>query len=148
MDKLLRIEQAMLRIFVCSPYAAICTNDLSRSVADNVNIAKRICRYISLSGHIPIAPHLYFPNFLTESLPDERLIGIKSGIDLIGSCHMFWQVGDYISSGMQLELEALDNVIKEKIALIDFLIIQDNISKSQVEQLIAQFEGKQKNVES
>ena len=42
-------------IYVCSP--------LSGDIAANQENARRYCRFAVDSGYIPLAPHLYFPQF-------------------------------------------------------------------------------------
>lgn len=45
-------------VYVCSPYAG--------DVEANTARARRYCRYVTDQGGIPLAPHLYLPQFLDE----------------------------------------------------------------------------------
>ncbi len=36
-------------------------------------------------GRIPVIPHLYFPTFLDENNPNERMTGIEMGLELMDS---------------------------------------------------------------
>lgn len=45
-------------VYVCSPYAG--------AIEDNVMKARRYCRYVTDQGGIPLAPHLFLPQFLDE----------------------------------------------------------------------------------
>lgn len=38
------------------------------------------------TGRIPVIPHLYFPTFLDENNPNERMTGIEMGLELMDSC--------------------------------------------------------------
>ena len=56
-------------VYICSPYAG---GDKEQNIAN----AQRYCRYAVDSGFLPLAPHLYFPQFMDESNKDERETGI------------------------------------------------------------------------
>ena len=58
-------------VYICSPY--------SGDVEGNVVAARRYCRFAVEQGYIPIAPHLLFPQFLDDSRPDERELGLFFG---------------------------------------------------------------------
>ena len=85
-------------IFVCSK--------LRGDFDKNRKIAEHLCRIVSLLGHIPIAPHVYFTRFLDDFDDNERLLGIESGVRLLERCDEVW-VFDFegISEGMQMEIE-------------------------------------------
>ena len=84
-------------IYVCSPFRG--------SVKHNIEQARKYCRQVSELGKIPIAPHLYFPQFLNDADPVERTRGISFGIALMLFCDEVWVFGDVISEGMGLEIE-------------------------------------------
>lgn len=86
----------MKRIFVSSPFKS----DIER----NSKKAQRYARYVYQKGHLPIAPHLYFPQFLKETSVEERMSGIQFGLELLADCKELWVFGDDISEGMYLEL--------------------------------------------
>ena len=83
-------------IFVCSPYRS--------DTKKNTAIAQNICRAAVSMGFIPIAPHLYFPQFLDEWDESERLKGISCGLELLDMCSELWIVGTKITDGMQTEI--------------------------------------------
>lgn len=92
----------MIRVFVCSPYAARGDN----SIADNTVLAKRLCRALIDSYIAPFAPHLLYPQILEEAIAGERELGIQCGTAFISACHEVWvydRLG--ISDGMQREIE-------------------------------------------
>lgn len=50
-------------------------------------------------------PHLMFPQFLDDSNPEERILGITLGVELMKICDEVWIFGSTISNGMAYELE-------------------------------------------
>lgn len=87
----------MRLIYVCSPYRG--------NTAANVKAAQKYCRQIFEQGDMPVAPHLYLPQFLNDDNPDERNCSLKMGLRLIDYCAEIWVYGDKISDGMKGEIE-------------------------------------------
>jgi len=50
-------------IFVCSPF---------QGKKENIERAKRYCRMLVGMGYIPIAPHIYFSQFMDDLNPEDR----------------------------------------------------------------------------
>lgn len=50
-------------------------------------------------------PHLYFPAFLDENNPSERMTGIEMGLELMDSCDEVYVFGFNITEGMKFELD-------------------------------------------
>ena len=88
---------AVNMIFVCSPYRG----DITR----NIENAKRYCKIVVKAGKIPIAPHLYFPQFLDDTDPADRKKGIISGLVLMKYCTEVWVFGNEITDGMRQEID-------------------------------------------
>lgn len=84
------------KIFICSPFGGD---------KNNLEKARQFCRYTWQLGKIPIAPHLYFPQFLNEDDEVEREIGIELGKDALLQCTELWIFGDRVSAGMQKEID-------------------------------------------
>ena len=84
-------------VYLASPYAG--------DVQENVKTARRACRYAMEQGVTPIAVHLIYPQFLNDGLPEERETGLQMGLRVLKACDELWLFGDYISAGMQRELE-------------------------------------------
>ena len=84
-------------VFICSPF--------SGNTEENVKAAQRFSRYAVDSGFIPLAPHLLFPQFLDDNVPDERQLGIFFGNVLMSKCTEVWVFGSIISSGMMAEIK-------------------------------------------
>lgn len=95
-------EQKALRafrpiVYICSPYAG----DIETNVAN----ARRYSRFAVDKGYIPIAPHLLFPQFLNDSDPNERELGLFFGNAIMSKCSEIWVFGSAISNGMAAEIK-------------------------------------------
>jgi len=87
----------MKKIYVCSA--------LRGDVEQNQKMARVYCEYIVKEfGHIPVAPHIYFTQFLDDNIDSEREFGIKAGLFLLSECDELWYFGDQISRGMTDEI--------------------------------------------
>lgn len=84
-------------IYVCSPFKG--------DIEHNIEQARQYCRRVIKTGKIPFAPHLYFPQFLDDTDPQERKQGIKYAIHMMRFCTEVWVFGDVVSDGMRLEIE-------------------------------------------
>jgi hypothetical protein len=84
-------------IFVCSPYSG----DIER----NTRLAKKWCREIIATGHIPFAPHLLYPQMLDENKRVDRLKGLSFGLAILPKCDAVWVFGNPITEGMDTEIE-------------------------------------------
>ena len=83
-------------VYVCSPYAG--------DIESNVAAARRYSRFAVDSGYIPIAPHLLFPQFLNDTDPRERELGLFFGNALMSKSSEVWVFGETISPGMAAEI--------------------------------------------
>lgn len=86
----------MEKVFVCSP--------MKGDVEKNLKLVKFAARVLIGSGYIPIAPHLYFPQFLDDNDQYERIKGIKMGVELMKECDRMWIIGTTITNGMEYEI--------------------------------------------
>ena len=84
-------------VYICSPYAG--------EVSKNVDNARNYSRFAVEQGYIPVAPHLLFPQFLDDTDPDERELGLFFGNALMSKCSEVWVFGSNFSSGMQAEIK-------------------------------------------
>lgn len=84
-------------VYICSP--------LSGAVQQNQENARRYSRFAVDSGAIPLAPHLYFPQFMSDSNPAERNLALFMDIVLLSKCSELWVFGETISKGMSIEIE-------------------------------------------
>ena len=84
-------------IYIASPYAG--------DIETNVVAARRYSRFAVEKGYIPIAPHLLFPQFLNDSDPNERELGLFFGNAIMSKCSEIWVFGSKISNGMAAEIK-------------------------------------------
>ena len=87
----------MKKVFICSPYRG----NIEKNVAD----AQSHARFVAFCRYCPVVPHLMFPQFLKDSKPEERILGITLGVELMKSCDEIWIFGSIITEGMAYELE-------------------------------------------
>lgn len=84
-------------VFICSRYAG----DVER----NLEIARSLCPMAVEARCVPFAPHLYFTQFLDDSDPEQRALGISLGLRFMELCDEVWvYVGDGVSEGMAREV--------------------------------------------
>lgn len=98
-------EGYMPMVYICSPFAGDEVTNMAR--------ARVYCRFAMLKGYIPVAPHIYFPNFCFEA--DERDAVMKMNMVFLGKCHEVWVFGDTITAGMKAEIEAASK--KDKVVV-------------------------------
>lgn len=83
--------------FICSPFRG--------NIEGNTKKAERYAVVLARAGSVPIAPHLYFPRFLDENSPKERMTGIEMGLELMALCDEICVFGFKITEGMKFELD-------------------------------------------
>ena len=81
-------------VYICSPYRD--------SPHVNVMRARQYCKFAVSRGRIPLAPHLYFPQFLSEI--KERGKAMSMNLELLRLCGEVWVFGE-ISRGMAEEIK-------------------------------------------
>lgn len=97
-DKIVpKVKIPSKRVYICSP--------LKGNINRNVFNARMYCRFAFDKGYVPIAPHIYYPQFLDESSAKERAAGIRYGLELMWQASEVWVFGEYISEGMQAEID-------------------------------------------
>ena len=84
-------------VYICSP--------LSGDVELNQDNARRYCRFAVDSGYIPLAPLIYFTQFMNDHNPKERDLALFMDTVLLSKCAELWVFGDVISKGMSIEIE-------------------------------------------
>lgn len=92
----------LTKIYVCSPYRATTQADIEI----NVCAAQQYCRFIigSTPGALPIAPHIYFTQFMDDDKTDERTAALEFGKRLLAECKEIWVFGSLVSDGMAAEI--------------------------------------------
>lgn len=84
-----------MKVFISSPFAGDTVRNILR--------AQGYCRKAVAEGHFPLAPHLYFPQFLEDDDPDGRSKGIAMGLSWLSYCNEMWVFGT-LSAGMKTEI--------------------------------------------
>lgn len=94
-------------VYICSPYRPRADNETDRALELNANIklARDACTLAAYRGHIPVAPHLYFPQFLNDEKPMERQCGMNMGLEILSHCTELWVITPRISEGMAAEIK-------------------------------------------
>ena len=72
----------MKRIYVCSPY--------SGDIETNTANARRYGQYVMSYGHAPFIPHLLYTQWLDDSKPADREMGIQAGLAFLKVCDELW----------------------------------------------------------
>ena len=75
-------------VYICSPF--------SGDTETNIEKARMYCKFAVDSGCIPIAPHLFFPQFLSDENPKERNLAIFMDVALLSKCAELWVFGDTV----------------------------------------------------
>lgn len=84
-------------VYICSPY--------SGNTEKNTENAKKYSRFAVDSHCLPITPHIYFTQFMDDSIPEERDIAIFMNLVLMSKCEQLWVFGDNLSTGMKAEID-------------------------------------------
>ena len=84
-------------VYICSP--------LTGAVEENQTKTRTYCRFAVDNGYIPLAPHIYFTQFMNDANPKERDLALFMDIVLLSKCAELWVFGEIISEGMSIEIE-------------------------------------------
>ena len=83
------------RVYVCHPFAD--------DPEGNARGVLEICRALTDSGFLPVAPQVYLPQFLDEASERDRALSLC--LALVGACDEVRVYGGRITSGMRREIE-------------------------------------------
>ena len=103
-EALVKIEREAKRTRTYRPLVYVCS-PLSGDISANQENARRYCRSVVERGGIPLAPHLYFPQFMDDGSGAERDLALFMDIVLLSKCSELWVFGERISKGMSMEIE-------------------------------------------
>ena len=81
-------------VYICHPF--------SSDPKGNADRVRRICRWVAKQGYLPLAPHIYLPQFVNEV--SEREVAMDFCRRLIGLADELLVFGEP-TPGMQLEIE-------------------------------------------
>lgn len=85
-------------VYICSPYSHGCINT-------NIENARKYSRFAVDRHYLPITPHIYFTQFMDDTVSEERETAIFMNFVLMSKCVELWVFGDTISAGMKAEIE-------------------------------------------
>lgn len=93
----------MEKRYIISRYRAAKEKD----VEFNRKVARYFCLKTLYEGKIPIAPHLYFTQFLNDDIEGDRQRGINIGLEVLRCCeeYLVIVIDNEISEGMKREIE-------------------------------------------
>lgn len=83
-------------VYICSPFRGDRKKNIDRAI--------KYCKFAEKKGCVPMAPHLFFPQFLSDDDPIERAIGMSMGKMMLKDCDEIWVFGETISEGMKEEI--------------------------------------------
>lgn len=84
-------------VYICSPYSGY--------VEYNVTMAKAYCAIAATEGVVPYAPHLLFPQFLKDDVPEDRKLALEMCMEMLRVADELWVCGNEITEGMRGEIE-------------------------------------------
>jgi len=98
----------MKKIFISSP--------LRGDIEGNIQKVKKYCADVIRTKHLPIAPHLYFTQFLADNNKKERQLGIRGSLELLKLCdelHVYTNTNGIITEGMRREVRLAEKLGKK-----------------------------------
>lgn len=97
----------MKLVYICSPLRPVSPVAAERpdELKANIKLACEACTLAAYCGFLPVAPHIYFPQFLSDDVASERKLGMDMGLELLRKCDVLWIISPRISSGMSAEIK-------------------------------------------
>lgn len=83
-------------VYICFPYRG--------NTNENIENARKYSRFAVAHHSIPISPHLLFPQFMDDTLGEERQTAMFMNHVLLTKCMELWVFGSSISEGMEQEI--------------------------------------------
>ena len=100
------------KVFICSPFRprGDTAGQKAEDLRHNRQLAQLGCGYAVKLGYLPMAPHLFFPEFLSEDKQEEREAGIQFGLEWLSGCDELWVIGNRITEGMKREIAVAEEL--------------------------------------
>lgn len=114
----------MEKVYIISRYRS----EDPEQLALNINVARYFCKEIVDEGKVPVAPHLFYTQFLDDNEEADRISGLKLGIWELRQADEFLLViiDGVISEGMKGEIEEVSRLgIKGRIVSMTGLEIKE-----------------------
>ena len=98
----------MNKVYIISRYKA----ETEEQLEFNRNVARHFCKQVINEGKKPVAPHLYYTQFLDEDNPQERELGLFLGITELHEAqeYLLVVIDGVISEGMEKELNTIAHI--------------------------------------
>lgn len=103
-----KIEKWHPIVYICSPY--------QDNPHINIMRTRKYCKFAVDRGRLPLAPHLYFPQFMSDA--DEREKAMSMYLELMRFCGEVWVFGDKVTEGMSMEI-AHAEILRKKIRYME-----------------------------
>ena len=103
-------------VYICSPYRG--------DPAANARNAREYCRKAYEAGYLPLAPHLLFPQFLNDAVPEERENGLQMAKDLLRRCSSIAVCGKTITAGMMEEIMLANRLNMAVVSIDETLVVR------------------------
>jgi len=120
----------MHKTYICSRFRAYTPEERQF----NIDVARYFCKVVidRSPSEIPIAPHLFFPQFMDDDNEDERECGIEMGLELLTECDTIVVViiDNHVSEGMMGEI----SLCMQRAVEMDVEIIR--LTRKEAEELI------------
>lgn len=100
------MPKKLKKVFICSPLrpTGATAEERKKELTHNRRIAEVACKCAVRLGYMPLAPHLFFPLFLSDNDLEEREVGIRFGLEWLKECDEIWVIGQRVSEGMKREI--------------------------------------------
>ena len=92
----------MDKIFICSRFEG--------DSEKHKQLARIYCLMVWNKGYLPIAPHLYFPQFLDNNNKEQREAIMQVGLNALRQCKAVYVYGRSVSDGMRREIKLAEEL--------------------------------------
>ncbi|MDY5701039.1 MAG: DUF4406 domain-containing protein [Lachnospiraceae bacterium] len=89
-------------VYICSPLSAPTKEGIQKNMKQAAHYAALVAKKL---GCRTIAPHSFLPEYLEDSIPQEREVALAFGLSVLKIVQAIVVCGDRISSGMKGEIE-------------------------------------------
>lgn len=98
----------MDKVYIISRYRAA----TQKQQEFNRDVARYFCKAVVDSGRVPVAPHIYYTQFLDDNFQDDRETGLGLGLWELRNSQEFLLViiDGVISEGMQNEIQEVSRL--------------------------------------
>ena len=104
MKKIEAEERKARRLAAFRPLVYICSN-YRGNTNENIENARKYSRFAVRNHRIPISPHLLFPQFMDDTLGEERQTAMFMNYVMLTKCMELSVFGSSVSDGMAQEIK-------------------------------------------